>query len=122
MDEKLGRINMSLLPYGQGEVAKTGPSQTIKDVSHLAGCDPLEFRKGTVSAVAEYGLFVNLEGVDGLLHISKMRYVCRSVFVFLHVCRSIIRDRVCVYVFYIEMLLQVKMTVFCPRSYFVFVP
>lgn len=73
MDEKLGRINMSLLPYGQGEVSKSSPTQMIKDVSHLAGSDPKEFRKGTVSAVADYGLFVNLEGVDGLLHISKMR-------------------------------------------------
>eukprot|EP00904_Undaria_pinnatifida_P009520 jgi/Undpi1/5699/HiC_scaffold_2.g00973.m1 len=72
VDEKLGRINMSLLPYGQGEVSKSSPSQMIKDVSHLAGSDPKEFRKGTVSAVADYGLFVNLEGVDGLLHISKM--------------------------------------------------
>lgn len=73
VDEKLGRINMSLLPFGQGEVAKSSPTQMIKDVSHLAGSDPKEFRKGTVSAVADYGLFVNLEGVDGLLHISKMR-------------------------------------------------
>lgn len=72
VDEKLGRINMSLLPFGQGEVAKSSPTQMIKDVSHLAGSDPKEFRKGTVSAVADYGLFVNLEGVDGLLHISKM--------------------------------------------------
>lgn len=46
-----------------------------KDVSHLAGVDPNEFRKGVVSAVADYGLFVNVEGVDGLLHVSKMRWV-----------------------------------------------
>lgn len=73
VDEKLGRINMSLLPYGQGETARAAPVSAIKDVSHLSGADPTEFRKGTVSAVAEYGLFVNIEGVDGLLHISKMR-------------------------------------------------
>ncbi|CAN0378563.1 unnamed protein product, partial [Hapterophycus canaliculatus] len=74
VDEKLGRINMSLLPYGQGESPRAAPVSSIKDVSHLAGADPMEFRKGTVSAVADYGLFVNIEGVDGLLHISKMRY------------------------------------------------
>lgn len=73
VDEKLGRINMSLLPYGQGETARAAPVAAIKDVSHLSGADPKEFRKGTVSAVADYGLFVNIEGVDGLLHISKMR-------------------------------------------------
>eukprot|EP00903_Cladosiphon_okamuranus_P009756 g9275.t1 len=72
VDEKLGRINMSLLPYGQGETTRAAPVAAIKDVSHLSGADPTEFRKGTVSAVADYGLFVNIEGVDGLLHISKM--------------------------------------------------
>lgn len=73
VDEKLGRINLSLLPYGQAESPRASPVAAIKDVSHLLGADPTEFRKGTVSAVAEYGLFVNIEGVDGLLHISKMR-------------------------------------------------
>eukprot|EP00752_Nemacystus_decipiens_P011220 g9970.t1 len=72
VDEKLGRINMSLLPYGQGERTRATPMAAVKDVSHLSGADPVEFRKGTVSAVAEYGLFVNIEGVDGLLHVSKM--------------------------------------------------
>ena len=72
MDEKLGRINLSLLPYEEGEDNKA-PPQAIKDVSHLADADPSEFRKGTVSAVQDYGLFVNVEGVDGLLHVSKMR-------------------------------------------------
>ncbi|CAM9313387.1 unnamed protein product [Ectocarpus sp. 6 AP-2014] len=72
VDEKLGRINMSLLPYGQGEAPRSAPVAATKDVSHLAGSDPTEFRKGTVSAVADYGLFVNIEGVDGLLHVSKM--------------------------------------------------
>lgn len=66
---------MSLLPYGQGESPRAAPVSSVKDVSHLAGADPMEFRKGTVSAVADYGLFVNIEGVDGLLHISKMRCV-----------------------------------------------
>lgn len=64
---------MSLLPYGQGEQSAKPSAQSIKDVSHLEGSDTNEFRKGTVSAVQAYGLFVNLEGVDGLLHISKMR-------------------------------------------------
>lgn len=73
MDEKLGRINMSLLPYGQGEVAKSSNPQSMKDVSHLEGSNPSEFRKGVVSSVQDYGLFVNIEGVDGLLHVSKMR-------------------------------------------------
>lgn len=65
---------MSLLPFGQGEAPRASPVAAIKDVSHLAGADPTEFRTGTISAVADYGLFVNIEGVDGLLHISKMRY------------------------------------------------
>lgn len=64
---------MSLLPYGQGEVAKSSNQQTMKDVSHLVGSDPSEFRKGVVSSVQAYGLFVNVEGVDGLLHVSKIR-------------------------------------------------
>lgn len=74
VDEKLGRINMSLLPQ-EAEVS-SGPQSNVpreKDVSHLVGTDPNEFKDGVVSAVADYGLFVNVEGVDGLLHISKMR-------------------------------------------------
>lgn len=66
---------MSLLPYGQGEAPRAQPVAAMKDVSHLAGADSSEFRTGTISAVADYGLFVNIEGVDGLLHISKMRYL-----------------------------------------------
>lgn len=64
---------MSLLPYGQGETVRAAPMAAVKDVSHLAGSDPMEFRTGTVSAVADYGAFVNIDGVDGLLHVSKMR-------------------------------------------------
>lgn len=73
IDEKLGRINLSLLPINDEDVGRVIPRE--KDVSHLAGVDPNEFRKGVVSAVADYGLFVNVEGVDGLLHVSKMRWV-----------------------------------------------
>lgn len=73
---------MSLLPYGQGEVMRGTPVSAIKDVSHLAGVDSTEFRKGTVSAVADYGLFVNIEGVDGLLHISKIRYVVTGAYIY----------------------------------------
>lgn len=74
VDEKLGRINMSLLP--QEADASSAPESNApreKDVSHLVDSDPNEFKDGVVSAVADYGLFVNVEGVDGLLHISKMR-------------------------------------------------
>lgn len=70
IDEKLGRINLSLLPLSTEDVGRV-PKE--KDVSHLVGVDPNEFRKGIVSAVADYGLFVNIDGVDGLLHVSKMR-------------------------------------------------
>lgn len=79
VDEKLGRINMSLLPLGEGESSARPQAQMNKDVSHLEGSDPAAFRTGTVSAIAEYGLFVNIEGVDGLLHISKMRWVLWEV-------------------------------------------
>lgn len=76
MDTKLGRINMSLLPLdADAAFAATEPrAAKEKDVSHLVGTDPNEFKKGTVSAIADYGLFVEVDGVDGLLHISKMRY------------------------------------------------
>lgn len=76
VDVGLGRINLSLLPYGQGEEEhKSSGGSTMKDVSFLAGADPTEFRSGTISAVQDYGLFVNIDGVDGLCHVSKLTWV-----------------------------------------------
>lgn len=65
-----------MIPLDQDTSPQSEPkAMKDKDLSHLVGTDPDEFKTGTVSAVADYGLFVNVEGVDGLLHISKMRYV-----------------------------------------------
>ncbi|CAM9702867.1 unnamed protein product, partial [Discosporangium mesarthrocarpum] len=71
VDEALKRINLSLLPMPVDE----GPaySREDKDVGHLVDADRTELRKGIVSAVADYGVFINIDGVDGLLHISKIR-------------------------------------------------
>ncbi|KAG5183776.1 30S ribosomal protein S1 [Tribonema minus] len=67
VDQDLKRVNLSLLPLsGATSAAAT------KDVSPLASADRATFRAGTVSAVHDYGAFVAVDGVDGLLHISKI--------------------------------------------------
>jgi hypothetical protein len=69
VDEKLKRVNLSLLPLpAAGDDAATA----TKGVSALAEADRSVFRSGVVAGVHDYGVFVTLEGVDGLLHISKV--------------------------------------------------
>ncbi|CAM9762510.1 unnamed protein product [Chrysoparadoxa australica] len=66
VDEKLQRVNLSLTPVEEG-------SFTSKDVAPLLSLDRDTFHKGTVSSLQDYGMFVNVNGVDGLLHISKIQ-------------------------------------------------
>ncbi|CAM9440624.1 unnamed protein product [Choristocarpus tenellus] len=70
VDNRLKRINLSLLPLPAGGQREL---RGEKDVSIFRDADKEELRTGIVSAVTQYGVFVNLDGVDGLLHISKIR-------------------------------------------------
>jgi small subunit ribosomal protein S1 len=72
VDVKLQRINLSLLPVGVKSAEGGRQASADKDVSKFVGADPDEWLTGVVRTVTDYGAFVTVDGVDGLLHISKV--------------------------------------------------
>jgi small subunit ribosomal protein S1 len=67
VDKPRKRMNLSLLPISDSTGKK--PS---KDVSNLVNIDRNVLLSGTIASVHEYGVFVTVNGVDGLLHTSKI--------------------------------------------------
>ena len=52
--------------------ADRGPARRIQKEKLLAEIEPGQIRKGVVKNIAEFGAFVDLGGIDGLLHITDM--------------------------------------------------
>jgi len=68
VDVEKSRISLSLRPFEEG--SKT---TSQKDVSVLSKYNDTTFVKGTVKSVKEYGVFVEVDGIQGLVHVSKIR-------------------------------------------------
>mmetsp|Transcript_19878 Transcript_19878/g.26214 ORF Transcript_19878/g.26214 Transcript_19878/m.26214 type:complete len:658 (-) Transcript_19878:399-2372(-) len=72
VDEEKRRLSLTLMTVE--EASKTGTkNKRVQDVSVLSKYDPNEFVDAKVVSLKDYGVFVEVDGVQGLVHISKIR-------------------------------------------------
>lgn len=63
VDAGKNQLRVSMRPVQEREV---------KDISKFLDVSPSEVLEGTVARVTDFGVFVNVDGCDGLVHISKI--------------------------------------------------